>query len=630
MKRDNTIYLLKLGGSLLTDKNEPSSLREDVINRAIEQIIESNKRVVLIHGGGSFGHPIAKKYQLFKGLNTSIKNQVLGLSKTHEMMNQLNTILINKFLKKNYPVLSISPSSIFIKRSQQFILNSIDPIEISLKLGVLPILYGDIILEKDGSFSIISGDDIILELCKTLKNFEIVKVIFTIEKDGIYVKDGDSIEFASQINFDELKSVELADLEHKIDVTGGIGRKFEIIKQIAELNIPIQVINGLKKNYILKSLKNQKLDCTNISLSKEKDDTQAIHTRKLEHLTIPLDYNVQSTKNYFDEIILIHHPLPEVELHDVELETKFFNKNVSAPICIAAITGGHPISKKINKILAQAAESEKIIMSVGSQRIALEDQTAVESFQIVRECAPNIPIIGNLGIGQISSNDFQLEEFQKCIEMINADIMAIHFNALHELVQKDGNIYYTAFSDNFKTVRERFKIPIIAKEVGTGFNRDLALQLDLLGFDGFDVGGMGGTNFTSIESIRNNDNNENYTRKLADTLKNWGIPTPISILNVRSTSKKPIIATGGLRTGLDIAKSIVLGADIGGFAYKFLKSAWKDYKQETITNTINEIRTLKHELRSVMWLINVDKIENLKSKREKSILLGDMYKWANQ
>ena len=629
MKRDNTVYLLKLGGSLLTDKNKPFSLREDVINRAIEQIIESNKNIVLIHGGGSFGHPIAKKYQLYKGLNISIKNQVLGLSKTHEMMNQLNTIIVNKFLQKNYPVLSISPSTIFIKRSQQFVLNFIDPIEISLKLGVLPILYGDIILEKDGSFSIISGDDIILELCRNLKNFEVVKVIFAIEKDGIYVKDGDSIEFASEINFDELKSIELADLEHKIDVTGGIGRKFEIIKQIADLNIPVQVINGLKKNYILKSLKNQKLVCTNISLSKEKEDTQAIHTRKLEHLTIPLDYNVQSTKNYFDEIILIHHPLPEIGLHDVELETQFFKKSVSAPICIAAITGGHPISKKINKILAQAAESEKIIMSVGSQRIALEDQSAVDSFQIVRECAPNIPIIGNLGIGQISSNDFQLEEFQKCIEMINADIMAIHFNALHELVQKNGNIYYTSFYDNFKTIRENFKIPIIAKEVGTGFNRDLALQLDLLGFDGFDVGGMGGTNFTSIESIRNNDNNEN-TRKIADTLKNWGIPTPISILNVRSTSKKPIIATGGLRTGLDIAKSIVLGADIGGFAYKFLKSAWKDYKQETITNTINEIRTLKHELRSVMWLINVNKIENLKSKREKSILLGDMYKWANQ
>jgi isopentenyl-diphosphate delta-isomerase len=627
--RDNTIYLLKLGGSLLTDKNKPLSLREDVINSTIEQILESNKKIVLIHGGGSFGHPIAKKYQLSKGLNTSINNQVLGLSKTHEKMNQLNTIIVNKFLKKNYPVLSISPSTIFTKRSQQFVLNSINPIEISLKLGILPILYGDIILEEDGSFSIISGDDIILELCKTLKNFEVLKVIFAIEKDGIYVKDGSNIEFASEINLDELKSIELAELEHKIDVTGGIGRKFEVIKQIVELNIPVQVINGLKKNYIFKSLKNQKVVCTNILLFKEKEDTQAIHTRKLEHLTIPLDYNVQSTKNYFDEIILIHHPLPEVELHDVELETQFFNKNVSAPICIAAITGGHPISKKINKILAQAAESEKIIMSVGSQRIALEDQSAVDSFQIVRECAPNIPIIGNLGIGQISSNDFQLEKFQKCIEMINADIMAIHFNALHELVQKNGNIYYTSFYDNFKKIKEKFKIPIIAKEVGTGFNRDLALQLDLLGFDGFDVGGMGGTNFTSIESIRNNDNNE-YTRKLADTLKNWGIPTPISILNVRSTSKKPVIATGGLRTGLDIAKSIVLGADIGGFAYKFLKSAWKDYKQETITNTINEIRTLKHELRSVMWLINVNKIENLKGKREKSILLGDMYKWANQ
>ncbi|MFW9946576.1 MAG: type 2 isopentenyl-diphosphate Delta-isomerase [Candidatus Odinarchaeota archaeon] len=629
MKKDNTIYLLKLGGSLITDKSKPLSLREDVINRTIEQIIESNKSIVLIHGGGSFGHPIAKKYQLSKGLNTSIKNQVFGLSKTHEMMNQLNTIIINKFLKKDYPVLSISPSTIFTKRSQQFVLSSIDPIENSLKLGILPILYGDIILEKDGSFSIISGDDIILELCKTLKNFEVAKVIFAIEKDGIYVKDGINIELASEINFDDLKSIKLAELEHKIDVTGGIGRKFEIIKQIAELNIPVQVINGLKKDYILKSLKNQKIVSTNISLSKE-NDTQAIHTRKLEHLTIPLDYNVQSTKNYFDEIILIHHPLPDIELHDVELETNFFNKSISAPICIAAITGGHPISKKINKILAQAAESENIIMSVGSQRIALENQSTVDSFQIVREYAPNIPIIGNLGIGQISSNNFQLEEFQKCIEMINADIMAIHFNALHELVQKNGNIYYTSFYNNFKLIREKFNIPIIAKEVGSGFNRDLALQLDLLGFDGFDVGGMGGTNFTSIESIRNNNNNENYTRKLADTLKNWGIPTPISILNVRSTSKKPIIATGGLRTGLDIAKSIVLGADIGGFAYKFLKSAWKDYKQETITNTINEIRTLKHELRSAMWLININTIENLKGKREKSVLLGDLYKWANQ
>ncbi|MFX1460916.1 MAG: acetylglutamate kinase, partial [Promethearchaeota archaeon] len=124
MKRDNTIYLLKLGGSLLTDKNKPLSLREDVINSTIEQIIESNKKIVLIHGGGSFGHPIAKNYQLSEGLNTSIKNQVLGLSKTHEAMNQLNTIIINKFLKKNYPVLSISPSTIFIKRSQQFVLNS--------------------------------------------------------------------------------------------------------------------------------------------------------------------------------------------------------------------------------------------------------------------------------------------------------------------------------------------------------------------------------------------------------------------------------------------------------------------------------------------------------------------------
>jgi isopentenyl-diphosphate delta-isomerase len=155
-------------------------------------------------------------------------------------------------------------------------------------------------------------------------------------------------------------------------------------------------------------------------------------------------------------------------------------------------------------------------------------------------------------------------------------------------------------------------------------------MLDELGFDGFDVGGTGGTSFAAIESKRNNFDNDKYSRNPADVFREWGIPTPVSIVNVRSVSQKLIIATGGLKTGIDIAKSIVLGADIGGFAYKFLKSAWLDRKNNTISNTIREIRTLKNELRSSLWLMNLRNLSELKNKREKCVIFGDLYLWLNQ
>jgi isopentenyl-diphosphate delta-isomerase len=305
----------------------------------------------------------------------------------------------------------------------------------------------------------------------------------------------------------------------------------------------------------------------------------------------------------------------------------FFNKKISAPICISAITGGHPLSKELNEILAKSAENENIIMSVGSQRAGLINPESQESFQIVRKVAPNIPIIGNIGIGQIGNPNFNPEDFLRCVDMINADVMAIHFNALHELVQDKGDISYKSFRTNFKKIRESTDIPIIAKEVGSGFDKTLAKSLDNIGFDGFDVGGAGGTSFAAIESYRNKDNLEKYTRKLADVFREWGIPTPVSIINVRNVSNKLIIATGGLGTGLDIAKSIVLGADIGGFAFKFLKSSLDDQQQGGISNTIKEIRTLKKELKSCLWLLNLNNIKELKGNKEKRIITGKLSQW---
>ncbi len=270
LKSSNEIFLLKLGGSLLTDKNKPFSIRENVVKSAIQQIIDANEKMILIHGGGSFGHPLAKKYSISNGLDNSVSNQILGLAETHQSMNKFNSKIINLFLEKDYPALSIQASSIFIKDSQGISTNSIDIIESAIKLNILPILYGDIILDKQGSFSIISGDQIIFELCENLKKYQVSKVIFAMETDGLYINDKNGINnciLATECYNDELENLELADLGQKIDVTGGIEGKLNSIKQICKYNVPVQLINGLREGYIYKSLKNQKINCTNILIN---------------------------------------------------------------------------------------------------------------------------------------------------------------------------------------------------------------------------------------------------------------------------------------------------------------------------------------------------------------------------
>ena len=330
MKRKNEIILLKLGGSLLTDKNKPFSLRDNILESSLNQIIESKKSIILIHGGGSFGHPIAKKYQISQGLNDSIKGQIMGLSKTHEAMIKFNSIIINKLLDKGCSAISVQPSSIFIQDFYEIIFKSIDPIEKMLELGIIPVLYGDILLSWDSSFTILSGDQIILKLCEKIQKFKISKVIFGIEEDGIYIKDNGNEKLALKLNSIELANLKLAELDQKIDVTGGIKGKLEIIKEIIKFNIPVQIINGIKNNNILKALNNQYLECTSIEPTTEKKNVNKLYNRKIEHIKIPLEYNVQHIKNYFDEVNLIHHPLPDYELDDINLSVDFFKKNISS------------------------------------------------------------------------------------------------------------------------------------------------------------------------------------------------------------------------------------------------------------------------------------------------------------
>jgi isopentenyl phosphate kinase len=270
LNNNRELVLLKLGGSLLTDKNVPLSIREDVVKSTVRQIIDADEKVVLIHGGGSFGHPLAKKFKITNGLDSSIPNQILGVAQTHQSMNKFNTYLINRFLDLNYPVLSIQASSIFIKDSEDISIKSSDIIETALDLNITPVLYGDIILDKKGSFSIISGDQIIYSLCQNLNSYKVSKVVFAMESDGLYIIDdnsSDNCKLVTECYSNELDSLELADLGQKIDVTGGIRGKLDFIKTICKTKIPVQLINGLIEGYIYKSLKNQNLNCTNILIN---------------------------------------------------------------------------------------------------------------------------------------------------------------------------------------------------------------------------------------------------------------------------------------------------------------------------------------------------------------------------
>ena len=261
------IYILKLGGSLLTDKQKPESIRYDILTRVIQEIINANEKLILIHGGGSFGQPPAKKYKISNGIDKKVVDQTLGLSKTHYAMTKFNSIIVKSFLENHCPVFPIHTSSSFIQDSRQTISQAIDIIEATLDLDIIPILYGDILLNMNGSFSIISGDQIIFLLCRDLKKYSISKVIFAMDIDGIYIKDKNNerdYKLVEIIHKKELNDLELVKMDGKIDVTGGIKGKIKAIEKILEFEIPIQLINGLKEDYIYNSLKNISINCTTI------------------------------------------------------------------------------------------------------------------------------------------------------------------------------------------------------------------------------------------------------------------------------------------------------------------------------------------------------------------------------
>lgn len=294
-------------------------------------------------------------------------------------------------------------------------------------------------------------------------------------------------------------------------------------------------------------------------------------TRKADHLRICLDEDVQCAEvtHGLERYQFNHCCLPELDRSEINLATTFLGKKLDAPLLISSMTGGTELAKTINLRLAQVAQEYKIAMGVGSQRIAVENPQVASTFT-VRSHAPNILLLANLGAVQLNYT-YGLEECLRVIDLLEADALILHLNPLQECVQTKGDTNFRDLLVKIAGLCQQLPVPVIVKEVGNGISAVMAERLIEAGVAAIDVAGAGGTSWARVESERATDARQ---RRLGQTFADWGIPTAECITTIRAVAPQiPLIASGGLRNGLEAAKAIALGADLVGMAWPFLQAA---------------------------------------------------------
>jgi isopentenyl-diphosphate delta-isomerase len=296
-----------------------------------------------------------------------------------------------------------------------------------------------------------------------------------------------------------------------------------------------------------------------------------IENRKSEHLRVCIEEDVefQQLTSGLEKYRFTHCCLPELDRSDIELGTTFLGKSLKAPILISSMTGGTELAHLVNTRLAMVAQRYGLAMGVGSQRIALEQPELAPTFA-VRSLAPDILLLANLGAVQLNYG-CGLEECLKLVDLLEADALILHLNPLQEWVQSKGDKNFKGLIDKIALICSKLPVPVIAKEVGNGISSMMAQRLIEAGVAAIDVAGAGGTSWAKVESQRAKDPKQ---RHLGQVFADWGLPTAECITAIRTlNSTIPLIASGGLKNGLDLAKSIALGADLGGLARPFLIAA---------------------------------------------------------
>ncbi|MDD4137894.1 MAG: type 2 isopentenyl-diphosphate Delta-isomerase [Methanoregula sp.] len=337
------------------------------------------------------------------------------------------------------------------------------------------------------------------------------------------------------------------------------------------------------------------------------DKKRLTSSRKLDHLRICAGEPVECGDAGFGDIRFVHNALPECDMGRIDLSARFFAHTFSSPLFISAMTGGHPGTKDVNARLARTAERYGIGMGVGSQRAALENPNLEDTFGVVRDEAPHAFLVANLGVVQL--RDHGIEWADRAVEMIKADALAIHLNFLQEAIQPEGDHNAVGCFGAIEELCRDFKTPVIVKETGCGISAATAQKCWGVGVRAIDIGGWGGTSWAAVESVRADKSThpqEKSLKTLGQDLTGWGIPTVVSLAEVLATGG-PVIASGGVRSGLDIAKSLAFGADLCGMALPFLKPAMES--DEALVRTIDAIH---RELTVAMFLTGSSGIADLR------------------
>jgi isopentenyl-diphosphate Delta-isomerase len=343
--------------------------------------------------------------------------------------------------------------------------------------------------------------------------------------------------------------------------------------------------------------------------------------RKIDHIRICLDNKAQA-KNAtagFEDIQLVHRALPEVNKQKINLSNSFLGKKFSAPIIVGAMTGGTEEATEINASIAVAVEKLGLGMGIGSQRAALENKRLEKTYSIARKKAPHAFLIANIGGVQLV-HGYGVKEVKQIVEMIDADAVAVHLNALQEAVQPEGQTNFKGVLAKIGELASALDTPVIAKETGAGISAEDAKALENAGVKAIDVGGVGGTSFAAVEFFRSNGKGDGVQRFLGETFWDWGISTVVSLIEAAQTVKLPLIASGGIRSGTDVAKALALNASLASISQPILQTAVKGAKE-----TEDKLSFLIEELRNVMFLVGAENMTDL--AKTPVVITGKTAEW---
>ncbi|MFB0514115.1 MAG: type 2 isopentenyl-diphosphate Delta-isomerase [Candidatus Bathyarchaeia archaeon] len=330
--------------------------------------------------------------------------------------------------------------------------------------------------------------------------------------------------------------------------------------------------------------------------------------RKSDHIQICLEEDVQHryVTTGFEDIHFVHKALPEIERSKINLTATVFGRKFSAPLIVEAMTGGVTEAVKINAAIASAVEELGLGMGVGSQRAAIEKPSLEKTFSIARKKAPTAFLIANIGGPQLVKG-YCVKEAKKAVDMMNADALAIHLNALQEVVQPEGETSFKGVLSKIGEIAQALDVPVIVKETGAGIAAEEAKLLARMKVAGIDTAGVGGTSWAAVEYHRAKKKHDEFRQGLGRTFWDWGIPTAISLIETLQSASITVIASGGVRTGIDVAKALSLGANLAGMAHPILLAATKGPKEVKKT-----LQVVIEGLRNAMFLVGAESIPKLK------------------